>query len=345
MTALTVDPAAMSAAIPQIESLIALLNDAASGLDGVAVPAGVPAGLAAQVTSTTQSGAQSLRAQARALADVPADLRRRVAAAGEADAPWLTAAGLGLRVAGLHFGSFSLETLSKPSSWGVAARELWDGLRSGEKYGAGPWTAFRMTAATAEVASDLPHGVPPALLKYADYGGKAVRVLSIAATAYSNIIDPNLTVEQKAGRTGATLATSAGVGILADAATAAAFGTAAGGPVGALVAFGAVAGWSVLDNKFGVSRRIGDAAADAAEAVEDAGGTAAHAVGTGASTAANAVGTGASTAANAVGTGASAVGDGADTASDVVGDGADEAAGAIDDGADAVGDTLDDVFG
>jgi hypothetical protein len=334
MTALTVDAAAMSAAIPQVESLVALLNGAASGLDCVAVPAGVPAGLAARVTSTTQSGAQSLRAEARALAGVPADLRSRAAAAGAADAPWLTAVGWGLRVAGLHFGSFTLEALSKPSSWGVALREIQAGLRSGETYGAGAWSAFRMTAATAEVASNLPHGVPAGLLKYADYGGKAVRVLGVAATAYSNIIDPDLTVEQKAGRTTATLATSAGVGVLADAATAAAFGTAAGGPVGALVAFGAVAGWSVLDNKFGVSRRIGDAAADAAVAVEDAGGTAAHAVGTGASATAD-----------AVGTGANAVGDGADKAADVVGDGADKAAGAIDDGADAVGDTLDDVFG
>lgn len=285
MTALTVDAEAIRAAIPQVEGLIALLNDAASNLDGVSVPTGVPAGLAAQVTSTTRAGAQSLRAQARGLAGVPADLRRRVAAARLAEAPLLAASGWGLRALGLHFRAFSMQTLSKSMSWGFAARELRAGWSSGETYGAGNWRAFRLSAAAAKEAG-VTRGVPPGLARAAGIGGNVVRGLGWGLTAYSNFSDPRLSIEQKVGRTAASIATSAGVSTLASAASGAAFGSAAG-PLGTLVGFGAGAGWTVLDNKFGVSRRIGDATAHAIDTVEDFGGDAAHTIGDGVSSGLN----------------------------------------------------------
>jgi len=280
VTALTVDAESMRTAIPQVEQLVALLNDMARELDGVAVPAGVPAGLAARVTTTTRTAAQSLRSQARGLNGVPDDLRRRVAAAKLADAPWLNAGGWGLRALGLHFRAFSMQTLSKSMSWGLAARELRDGLKSGDTYGAGNWRAFRLNTATAEAAG-VTRGVPSGLAKVAGIGGKAVTGAGWALTAYSNFSDPRLSTEQKIGRTGASIATGAGVSVLAGAASGAAFGSAAG-PLGTLVGLGAGAGWTVLDNKFGVSRKIGDGAADAAKAVEDVGGAAADKVGDGA---------------------------------------------------------------
>lgn len=285
MTALTVDAESMRTAIPQVESLISLLTDLAGELDGVAVPAGVPAGLAARVTSTTRTAAQSLRAQARGLNGVPDDLRRRVAAAKLADAPWLNATGWGLRALGLHFRAFSMQTLSKSMSWGVAARELRDGLKSGETYGAGSWQAFRLSSTAAKEAG-VTRGVPSALADTAKWGGKAVTGAGWALTAYSNFSDPRLSTEQKFGRTAASIATGTGVSVLAGAASGAAFGSAAG-PLGTLVGLGAGAGWTVLDNKFGVSRKIGDAAADATEAVEDFGGDAVDTVGDGASSVAD----------------------------------------------------------
>lgn len=310
MGALTVDAEAMRAAIPQVEHLVALLNDMARDLDGVTVPAGVPGGLAARVQGTTRSAAQDLRAKARSLSALPDDLKRRVAAAQLADAPWLNAAGWGLRALGLHFHAFSIQNLSKSMSWGLAAREIRDGLKSGETYGAGSWKAFRLTSAAAEEASAT-RGVPPFLEKTAGIGGKAVTAAGWALTAYSNFSDPRLSTEQKIGRTGATIATSAGVSALSGAAAGAAFGTAAG-PLGMAVGFGAGAAWTVLDNKFGVSKKIGDGAADAMEFGEKVGG--------------DAVGT--------VGDGIGKVGDGVDTvtgdAKSVVSDAGDVAGGALD---------------
>jgi hypothetical protein len=278
---LTVDAESMRSAIPQVEQMVSLLNDMARELDGVAVPAGVPAGVAAQVTSTTRSGTQSLRAQARGLNGVPADLRRRVAAAKLADAPWLNAGGWGLRALGLHFRAFSMQTLSKSNAWGLAARELRAGLKSGDTYGAGNLRAFRLNAAAAEAAG-VTRGVPSGLATAADIGGKAVTGAGWALAAYSNFSDPRLSTEQKVGRTAATIATGTGVSVLAGAASGAAFGSAAG-PLGTLVGLGAGAGWTVLDNKFGVSRKIGDGAAAAAGAVEDVGGDAVNTVGDGVS--------------------------------------------------------------
>ena len=296
---LTVDAESMRTAIPQVEQLVSLLNDMARELDGVAVPAGVPAGLSAQVTSTTRSAAQSLRSQARGLNGVPADLRRRVAAAKLAEAPWLNAGGWGLRALGLHFRAFSMQTLSRSNAWGLAARELRDGLKSNETYGAGALRAFRLNAAAAEAAG-VTRGVPSGLATAAGIGGRAVTGAGWALAAYSNFSDPRLSTEQKVGRTAATIATGTGVSVLAGAASGAAFGSAAG-PLGTLVGLGAGAGWTVLDNKFGVSRKIGDAAADATEAVEDVGGDAAKTVGHG------------------VGKGVDTVGHGVDKALGVVG--------------------------
>ena len=114
----------------------------------------------------------------------------------------------------------------------------------------------------------------------AGIGGKAVTAAGWALTAYSNFSDPRLSTEQKIGRTGATIATSAGVSALSGAAAGAAFGTAAG-PLGMAVGFGAGAAWTVLDNKFGVSKKIGDGAADAMKFGEKVGGQAVDTVGDG----------------------------------------------------------------
>jgi hypothetical protein len=285
MTALSVDAEAMRAAVPQVEQLVSLLDDMARELGGVAVPAGVPAGLGARVIGTVEAAGRDLRAQARRLAGVPGDLRRRVAAAQLADAPALAAAGWGLRLLGLHFSAFSIQNLTRSMSWGLAARELRDGLAAGERYQAGNWRAFRLSAAAAKEAA-VTRGVPGALATTARLGGRGVAGAGWALTAYSNFRDPRLSTEQKVGRTAASIATGTGVSVLAGGATAAAFGSAAG-PLGTVVGFGAGTAWTLLDNKFGVSRRIGDAAADAADTVEDAAGDAAGAIGHGASSAAH----------------------------------------------------------
>jgi hypothetical protein len=285
MTALSVDAEAMRAAIPQVEQLVSLLNDMARELDGIAVPAGVPAGLGARVIGAAEAGGRDLRARARGLSGVPGDLRRRVAAAQLADAPLLTGAGWGLRVLGLHFGTFSIQSLSRSMSWGVAARELRGGLASGETYRAGNWRAFRLSAAAAKEAG-VTRGVPSGLAKTARLGGRGVTGAGWALAAYSNFRDPRLSTEQKVGRTAASIATGTGVSVLAGGASAAAFGSAAG-PLGTLVGFGAGTAWTLLDNKFGVSRKIGDAAAGAAGKVEDVAGDAAGAIGHGASSVAD----------------------------------------------------------
>lgn len=275
MTVLSVDADAMMHGIPQVEQLISLLNDMAGRLDGIAVPAGVPAGLAARVTSTTHVAAQSLRAKARELDGIPGDLRRRVAAAQLADASALNAAGWGLRLLGMHFHAFSIQNLNLSTSLGIAARELHD-LPPGEGPSGG-WKALRIRAGEIEAASGTP-GVPGGLAKGAAVGGRLVTAAGWALAAYSNFRDPRLSIEQKAGRTAASIATGTGVSILAGAASGAAFGTAAG-PLGTLVGFGAGAAWTVVDTKLGVSRRIGDAAADVTEKVEDVGGDVVHGAG------------------------------------------------------------------
>jgi hypothetical protein len=276
---LTVDAEAMSAAIPQVESLITLLNNGASGLDGVTVPAGVPAGVASQVTSTTRSGAQALRAKARDLAGVPGDLAKRVAAAQLAEAPYFNAGGWGLKAIGMFMGSFSIQNLSKSMSYGAAARALFDGLKSGETFPAGKLTTTKLLSTVMREASDTPN-VPPFLEKAAGVGGKTVFGAGLLMTAASNFMDPRLSVEQKIGRTGASVATGTGVSVLSGAAAGALFGTEAG-PPGMLVGFAAGAAWTVVDGKFGVSKKIGDGAAAAMEFGEDVGGAAVDTVGDG----------------------------------------------------------------
>ncbi|GLY81912.1 hypothetical protein [Actinoallomurus iriomotensis] len=275
MTVLSVDAEAMWRGVPQVEQLVSLLEDVARGLDGVAVPAGVPPVLAARVTTTAMAGARDLRARARGLAGVPEDLRRRVAAARLADAPLLAGAGWGLRLLGLHFRAFSMQTLSTSMSWGVATREIREGRAAGETYKAGTWRAFRTSAVTAEEASAT-RGVPAALARTASAGGRAVTGAGWALTAYSNLRDPRLSAEQKVGRTAASIATGTGVSVLAGAASGAAFGSAAG-PLGTLVGFGAGSAWTPVGHPEPAVQC--DAAADAANEVEHVGGDATHAVG------------------------------------------------------------------
>lgn len=280
MTTVCVDLEDLLAATPQVEHLIALLDDASRSLSGVAVPAGVPAGLAARVAHTTASAGRDLRTRARMLDPLPGDLRRRAAAAKLAGLPWLTASGWGMKALGLFVHSFSMQTLSKSMTWGLAARELRSGLASGETYGAGRWSAFRLTSAAAKEAG-VTRGVPAGLAKGAAVGGRALTGASWALAAYSNVRDPRLSVEQKVGRTGATIATGTGVSILAGAASGAAFGSAAG-PLGTLVGLGAGTAWTLLDSKYHVSAAIGDAAADVADTVGDTAGDVAGTVGHGA---------------------------------------------------------------
>ena len=276
MTAVAIDPDELRSAIPQVEHLISLLEDNARALAGITLPAGVPAGLAARVSHTVDAAGRGLQSRAGALHPVPEDLQRRLVAAGFANAPWMTATGWTLPLLGLYDRSFSIQTLSKSMTWGMAARDVRNGLAGGETYEGGAWRAFRMSSAAAKDAG-ITRGVPPGLAKAASLGGRGLTAVSWSLAAYSQFRNPNLSTEQKIGRTGAHIATGMGVSVLSGAAAGAAFGSAAG-PVGTLVGFGAGTAWTILDNKFKVSDKIGDAAADAADTVGDAAGDAAHGV-------------------------------------------------------------------
>ena len=281
MSALVLDAGQLSAAIPAIEQLVALLDAQARTVGAVDVPAGVPGALAARVRHTTQAVSAGLRRSAHAVGPLAGQLRQRVAAARFAESPGLAAAGWTLPALTNFAKSFSMQNLSRSTAAGRAARDILAGLRQGQSYGTGPWSAFRDRQAAVRAAAAGSHGVPVGLLKASRYGARGLTAVNWGVTLASNLSNPNLTTGQKVGRTAASIATGAGVSIMASAASGAAFGAAAG-PVGALVGFGAATAWAVADKKLHVSDKIGDAAADAADAVGDAAGDAAGAVAGGA---------------------------------------------------------------
>jgi hypothetical protein len=269
---MTVDAQAMRIAIPAVQAAIVALDSAAGELGGISAPPGVPGALAARVTHAVSSASRDLRAKARSLDSIPDELLRRISAAQLADAPGLVVAGFTVPALKMYADSFSMGPLKWSGAAGMAMRDVFFRPPGpGQTFAAGRWSAFKLSMSTAYYAS---HGGPsflPRGLTAARYAGRGLTAVNVAATAYSNFRNPYLSTGQKVGRTGAALATSAGVSIMASAAAGAAFGSAAG-PVGTLVGFGAGVAWAALDKKFGVSNKIGDAAADAGEAVGDAAG-------------------------------------------------------------------------
>jgi hypothetical protein len=278
MTVRTIDSAQLRIAIPAVEHLLTLLAGVARQVSAMDVPAGVDGAVRARVVAVLRDVDGDLRRAAHGLEAIPDDLLRRVSAAQVADAPALTAAGLTLSTMKFAAKSFAIQTLSKSMAHGMAARQAYAAWAAGERYaGSGPrgsWTAFRMSAAAARDAG-VTRGVPAGLGTGAKVAAKGLTWAGWGLTAYTNFRNPHLSTTQKVTRTGASIATGAGVSILAGAASGAAFGSAAG-PLGAVVGFGAGTAWTIADSKLQVSRRIGDAAATAADAVggaaSDAGG-------------------------------------------------------------------------
>ncbi len=275
MSTISVDASDLQSAIPQVEHLIALLEGAARSLSGVTVPDGVPGGVAAQVTHTVSTAASGLRSSANTLHPIPGDLTKRAAAAAYAEmSNYFSASGWGLKALSMFTGSFSINSFSRAMAMGVGINQLREGLAAGETYQAGNLTALRATSAAAREAAST-DGVPSALAKFSKYGGRGITGASWALTAYSNFTNPNLSTTQKIGRTGAQVATGMGVAAASGAAAGAAFGTAAG-PPGMLIGLGAGTAWSLLDYKFHISNKIGDAAADGMDAIGDGADTVAN---------------------------------------------------------------------
>lgn len=265
----TIDAQAMRVAIPAVEQAIAALDAAVGALGGISPPAGLPGGLAARVSHAVQSAGQELTARGRALDRFPAELLRRISAAQLADSPALVAAGYTIPALKMYASSFSLPAFRWPMAGGRAGRELFDAFRTGTPYaGARPtWNDFRSRAARVHAATNVPiRGMPRGLAVGARAAGRGLTAVNWGVTAYSNIRNPYLTTGQKIGRTGASIATGAGVSVMAGAAAGAMLGSAAG-PVGTIVGFGAGVAWTALDQKFGVSNKIGDGAAKAGGAV------------------------------------------------------------------------------
>ncbi|OLB80166.1 MAG: hypothetical protein AUI14_07735 [Actinobacteria bacterium 13_2_20CM_2_71_6] len=112
--------------------------------------------------------------------------------------------------------------------------------------------------------------------------------------------------EQRRRPRGREVAGDVGVPALSQFGAGLAFGAVAGGPA-FLIGVGAATAWVMLDKRFGLSNKIGDAAAAAAEGVADGVGAVAGAASHAASGAAHA----ASDAAGTVADGAGTVADGA----------------------------------
>ncbi|GAA1754983.1 hypothetical protein [Luedemannella helvata] len=298
MSAYTVDPAAMRVAIPAVQALMALLDGAASDLAGVSAPAGVPGPVAARVAQVAGSVSADLRRASRDLASLPDDLLRRISAAQVANAPWATAASFGLPALGFYARSFTAQSLSRSLAAGLAAREVAAGLRAGQSYGGGgprgTWNAFRASSAAARAATANPRGLPPGLGRAASVAGRGLTFVGWGVTAAQNATNPHLSTTQKVTRTAVSIGAGTGASVLGGAAAAAMVGGTAAGPVGAVAAFGAAVAWNALDNKFHVTDKVGDAAADAVDAVGGAAGDAGKAVGGAASDAANEVADGVS---------------------------------------------------
>jgi hypothetical protein len=287
MTAVVVNAAQLQADIPALESLAAALEANARAVAGIDVPAGVPGALAARVRHTTHTVSAALQRGAHAVDPLAGQVRRRVVIARYAESPGLAAAGWTLPMFTNFAKSFSAQSLGRSAAAGMAARDIFAGLRQGQRYGAGTWPAFRVSQAAARAATAGAHGVPAGLAAAGRYGARGMTAVNWGVTLATNLRNPNLSTGQKIGRTAASIATGTGVSIAASAASGAAFGAAAG-PVGALVGLGAGTAWAIADKKFHVSDTIGDAAADAGSAVGHAADDAADAVGNAASDAAGA---------------------------------------------------------
>jgi hypothetical protein len=226
--------------------------------------------VAVSVAHTLAGSSRDLVQAARSLDAIPDSLLRRISAAQLAESPALQAAGWSMPALTFYARAFSAPNLTPSIAAGMAGRDIWAGLRAGQRWaGSGPGgalSAFRLSSAAARDATARAGGVPAGLAKGARYAGRGLTWAGWGLTAWSNARNPYLTTEQKIGRTGAAIATGAGVSVLAGAGAGAAFGSAAG-PLGTLVGFGAGAAWAFADSKLHVSEKIGDAAASAADAV------------------------------------------------------------------------------
>ncbi|WP_327009882.1 hypothetical protein OHA72_23210 [Dactylosporangium sp. NBC_01737] len=271
---MTVDAAAMRVAIPAVTALLNTLDSAIAGLGGIDVPAGVPPAIGARVRHTVAAAERELRAAARRLDGIPDELLRRVSAAQFAESPALQAAGFSLPLLTFYAKSFSIPELTGAGAAGTAFGGLFRQMRAG----GGPltWDAFRAEYARLGAATKGA-GAAGKLGALSRGAGRALVGVDAAVTGYSNLRNPYLTGTQKVTRTAASVAADAavagGAGAMGSAAAAAMFGTAAGGPAGAVIAFGAVMAWDFADSKLHISDKVGDAAADAVDAVGDAAGS------------------------------------------------------------------------
>jgi hypothetical protein len=260
MTAIVVDPESMRAATVALDRYLDALELSVRALDSVTLPAGIPPAEQSMALRALSMARLDLLGAMRALHDMPADLRRRVAAAKEADESRLLALDLGKGAFSVFTGSFFAGV---PSKSALAARTVRDGLTTHNQGTRDMWIKYREEVDKADKA--LKRSVPKGLR----WGAKGMGgIANVGAAAYVSFTDPSLSNSQKVGRTGAVLATNAGVSVLSGAASGAMFGSAAG-PAGLLIGAGAGLAWSFADSKLGVSSHLGDAAAPVIDKVGD----------------------------------------------------------------------------
>jgi hypothetical protein len=284
-----VDPTQLHSAIPDVAELIRTLDGTAARLGGITLPEGVPPALTARVTHVLSAARQELTGAARGLDPVPDDLRVRVSAAYGADAPvyganapWATAVQLSALAGEWFADSFEIGRMSPVRAGGWAAREIAAGLFAGDDFlKAGPlgaWRSYRVTSAIARAAAAHAHddlGVPGRLATGARVAGRTLWGVGQVANGIGNALNPRLSVSQKVGRTAASVASDMAVSGLAEYGAGLAFGALC--PPGFLLGLGAATLWTGLDMRFGLSNKIGDAAAAVGDAAVDAAGDAAHA--------------------------------------------------------------------
>jgi hypothetical protein len=267
MGAVVVDPATLRAMAAAVDRYLDSLESARRGLDSLTVPAGIPSSVRAVVDRALHVARSDLQHALRLLTAMPADLRRRTDAADRANE--LLALDLGKGAFGVFTGSFSGAV---PSRSALAAWAVRDGLSADERSVAKMWEKYHREA---DIADDTLRRTVPRALRYGAKG--AGGLVNVAGAAYGNFTDPSLSTSQKIGRTGASLATNAGVSVLSGAASGAMFGTAAG-PPGILIGAGAGLAWSFADSKLGVSEHLGNAAAGVIDSAADAPGAVADTI-------------------------------------------------------------------
>jgi hypothetical protein len=260
MAAIVLDPAGMAAAVPLMERYLDLLEQAYVLVGGITIPVGVPPSVRGQVEGVLADARGELIGALRALGHLPAELRRRVQAARQADSDWPLAVNLGAGALRTFGDSFTVGDLSWATRMGWQGRDALAAIRAGK---VDNFDALREFRRDWPSTVDMPRAqnVPDTLLKGAKGLSHGAAALDTAAVALDNFTNPNLSDTQKVTRTAASLTTDAGVSFLAAAGSGAAFGSAAG-PPGLLIGVGASVTWSVLDSKLGVSNAVGDAAAD-----------------------------------------------------------------------------------